>query len=114
MGEFFFTNCMIGLVAVAAMYVYVNKLRRRATILNGNHGSLLVDETNVPGFTDFKIRYLIGYAMAVFGDWVQGPYLYALYDSFGYSRTAIAFFYIIGYASSLIFGTIVGSLADKQ
>lgn len=113
MGEFFFTNCMIGLIAACGVYVYVNRLRRRASIINGNRDGVLVDETSVPGYTDFKLRYLIGYALAVFGDWIQGPYLYALYESYGYSRTSIAFFYIIGYASSLIFGTIVGSLADK-
>ena len=113
MGEFFFTNCMIGLVIACGVFLYINRLRRRITILNGNSEGTLVDETSVPGYTDFKLRYLAGYALAVFGDWVQGPYLYALYESFGYSRSSIAFFYIVGYGSSLFFGTVVGSLADK-
>lgn len=113
MGEFFFTNCMIGLVVACAVYVYFNRLRRRVAIVNGNRSGVLVDETSVPGYTDFKLRYLAGYALAVFGDWIQGPYQYALFESYGYSRASIALFYIVGYASSLIFGTIVGSLADK-
>merc|ERR1711965_211989 len=34
----------------------------------------------------WDVRYLLPYAMCAAGDWLQGPYVYALYDSYGYDR----------------------------
>ena len=48
------------------------------------------------------------------GDWLQGPYVYALYEHYGFSRGDIGRLFIAGFGSSMIFGTIVGSLADKH
>ena len=48
------------------------------------------------------------------GDWLQGPYVYALYQFYGFDRGQIGRLFIGGFASSMIFGTLVGSLADKQ
>ena len=48
------------------------------------------------------------------GDWLQGPYVYALYQHYGYTVKDIGRLFIAGFGSSMIFGTIVGSLADKQ
>jgi len=47
------------------------------------------------------------------GDWLQGPYVYALYQHYGFDRGDIGRLFIAGFGSSAIFGTIVGSLADK-
>jgi len=44
---------------------------------------------------------------------MQGPYVYALYDAYGLSTHEIEVLFVAGYASSLIFGTVVGSVADK-
>ena len=48
------------------------------------------------------------------GDWLQGPYVYALYSYYGFDVKDIGRLFIAGFGSSMIFGTIVGSLADKQ
>lgn len=48
------------------------------------------------------------------GDWLQGPYVYALYQHYGYKQADIGRLFIAGFGSSMIFGTIVGSLADKR
>lgn len=45
---------------------------------------------------------------------MQGPYVYALYDHYGYSEGDIGQLFIAGFGSSMLFGTIVGSLADRQ
>ncbi len=50
---------------------------------------------------------------ATAGDWLQGPYVYALYQHYGFDRGDIGRLFIAGFGSSMIFGTIVGSLADK-
>ena len=48
------------------------------------------------------------------GDWLQGPYVYALYQHYGYQVGDIGRLFIAGFGSSMIFGTIAGTLADKQ
>lgn len=48
------------------------------------------------------------------GDWLQGPYVYALYEHYGFSVKDIGRLFIMGFGSSMIFGTIVGSLADRH
>lgn len=43
----------------------------------------------------------------------QGPYVYALYEHYGYSHGDIATLFIVGFGSSMVFGTFVGGLADR-
>ncbi|CAI4227189.1 unnamed protein product [Auanema sp. JU1783] len=64
-------------------------------------------------FKGFQRTYIVVYLMAVAGDWLQGPHVYALYDSYGMSKHQIEILFIAGFGSSLVFGTIVGSFADK-
>ena len=51
---------------------------------------------------------------ATAGDWLQGPYVYYLYSTYGFGKRDIGQLFIAGFGSSMLFGTIVGSLADKQ
>lgn len=57
-------------------------------------------------------RYLIVYLCAVLSDWLQGPYVYALYDAYGYSQHHIAILFVAGFGSSMVFGSFIGGLAD--
>ena len=66
-----------------------------------------------PGFASFQKLYLAAYLCMVAGDGMQGPYVYALYDSYGFSQQTIAVLFVAGFGSSMIFGTVVGSFADK-
>jgi MFS transporter, MFS domain-containing protein family, molybdate-anion transporter len=61
----------------------------------------------------FRVSYISVYLMMMFADWLQGPYVYALYEWYGYSRTEIGHLFIAGFMSSMALGTFVGSLADK-
>lgn len=65
-------------------------------------------------FLKFQNVYLSVYLLAMFGDWLQGPYVYALYDSYGFSKEDIATLFVAGFGSSMVFGTFIGSLADKM
>ncbi|KAF3321361.1 molybdate-anion transporter-like protein [Carex littledalei] len=65
-------------------------------------------------FTSFKNNYLLVYALMMAGDWLQGPYVYYLYSQYGFDKGDIGRLFIAGFGSSMLFGTIVGSLADKQ
>lgn len=46
-------------------------------------------------------------------DWLQGPYVYALYDSYGFDSEDIAILFIMGFCASMVVGTFVGALSDK-
>ena len=48
------------------------------------------------------------------GDWLQGPFVYALYQHYNFDRAAIGQLFIAGFGSSMIIGTLVGSLADRK
>ncbi|KAI8969946.1 transporter [Mycotypha africana] len=45
-------------------------------------------------------------------DWLQGPYLYKLYNDYGLSLTEIAMLFLTGFVSGAFAGTAVGGLAD--
>ena len=65
------------------------------------------------GFTKFQLNYLFIFLLAMFSDWLQGPYVYELYVSYGFSQQQIAELFVCGFGSSMAVGTFVGSLADK-
>lgn len=58
--------------------------------------------------------YLVVYLCAMLADWLQGPFVYALYQSYGISREDNAALFVAGFGSSAVFGTFIGSLADKH
>lgn len=64
-------------------------------------------------FNSFQTNYLIVFMLAMFSDWLQGPYVYELYVSYGFSQAQIAELFVCGFASSMVVGTLVGGLADK-
>lgn len=64
-------------------------------------------------FAQFQKVYLIVYFCGMFADWCQGPYVYALYESYGYSHEDNALLFVCGFGSSALFGTFIGSAADK-
>ncbi|XP_074291757.1 uncharacterized protein LOC141618551 [Silene latifolia] len=73
------------------------------------------DRINTPSsFNSFKNNYLLVYSLMMAGDWLQGPYVYYLYSTYGFGKGEIGQLFIAGFGSSMLFGTIVGSLADKQ
>lgn len=56
---------------------------------------------------------MVPFLLAMGGDWLQGAYVYALYQNYGYSQQQIALLFVVGFGSAMIFGTFVGSLADR-
>ncbi|XP_073001030.1 uncharacterized protein [Typha latifolia] len=70
--------------------------------------------TTSSAFNSFKNNYIVVYSLMMAGDWLQGPYVYYLYSQYGFDKGDIGRLFIAGFGSSMLFGTIVGSLADKQ
>jgi len=59
-----------------------------------------------------KWVYLAAWYLCVAGDWLQGPYVYALYDAYGFSHRGISQLFVAGFGASMVFGTFVGSITD--
>ena len=64
-------------------------------------------------FRRFRSNYLLVYWAVMMGDWLQGPYVYPLYKSYGYGLQEIGLLFIVGFLSSAVLGTVVSSLADS-
>jgi len=63
-------------------------------------------------FKSFQKSFFLVYFLALLGDWLQGPYVYKLYAFYGFKESQIAILYVVGFASSVVFGTCTGPLAD--
>jgi predicted MFS family arabinose efflux permease len=57
-------------------------------------------------------KYLAVYLLATLSDWLQGPYVYALYADYGFSQHEIAVLFVAGFGSSMVFGSFIGGMAD--
>lgn len=64
-------------------------------------------------FQKFQIKYMVAWSICVAADWLQGPYVYALYESYGYTREENARLFVAGFGASFVFGTIVAGFADS-
>merc|ERR1719305_532986 len=65
------------------------------------------------GFRKFQWSYLSVWCICVAADWLQGPYVYALYAAYGFAPEDIAKLFVAGFGSSLAFGCVVGTLTDR-
>ena len=61
----------------------------------------------------FQRLYLPGFLLAMLADWLQGPFVYALYQGYGIDREHNGYLFVGGFGASAVFGTVVGSFADR-
>jgi predicted MFS family arabinose efflux permease len=99
-GSFAICSCLCALLLIYA---------RSTTKSKANSGSI----ESTANFNVFQKNYLFVFLLAMFSDWLQGPYVYELYVSYGFTQSQIAELFVCGFASSMIVGTFVGGLADK-
>ncbi|NXA43832.1 MFSD5 protein, partial [Eudromia elegans] len=66
-----------------------------------------------PAFRRFQRDYYQVYFLALAADWLQGPYLYKLYQHYRFLEGQIAIIYVCGFASSVLFGLVSTSLVDR-
>ena len=57
--------------------------------------------------------FLLGYLLCAAADWLQGPYIYALYAAYGFSSFQLAVLFVTGFSAAMIFGPAVGAFADR-
>ncbi len=89
----------LSLVAVGLNHLARNTDHQRQSVSNSN-------------FLSFQRTFFGVYFLALLGDWLQGPYVYKLYDYYGFRESQIAVLYVVGFGSSVVFGTATGPLAD--
>lgn len=70
-------------------------------------------QTTYPNYFRIRYIYVITYFLAMFAEWIKGPYIYALYSSYGFTPDQIASLYITGFLSSVSLGSLLSSMADK-
>ncbi|ORZ04940.1 hypothetical protein BCR42DRAFT_428851 [Absidia repens] len=63
-------------------------------------------------FKRFQRSYLMVYLTVMGADWLQGPYLYTLYTTYGLVFEQIALLFLTGFLSGAFAGTVLGSWAD--
>ncbi|KAJ3375036.1 hypothetical protein GGF31_005758 [Allomyces arbusculus] len=64
-------------------------------------------------FSAFQTNYVAVFVLVHASDWLFGPYLYAVYLEHGLDLSWIAALNMIGFLSSGILGSFIGSLSDK-
>eukprot|EP00434_Breviolum_minutum_P037810 symbB.v1.2.033527.t1/scaffold4171.1/size43550/2 len=102
----FLYGCICVGILATALAIFVDK--SSIIMLKG-----LVSTTSSDTLSRLQRTYLAAYLCAMMADWLQGPFVYALYDKYGFSREDNASLFVAGFGSSALFGTFVGSLADK-
>ncbi|XP_072306020.1 molybdate-anion transporter [Eucyclogobius newberryi] len=63
-----------------------------------------------PAFRRFQTIFLRAYLLALWADWLQGPYLYKLYRHYSFLESQIAILYVCGLASCVLFAPFSGWL----
>ena len=100
------------LAVLPALYGRVSKRRRRSESPSGGTGAE-GDAGLSLAHRGLLRTYLPAYLLATCADWLQGPYKYALYSAYGYTRRDIARLFVAGYGSGMVLGSVAGGLADS-
>eukprot|EP01113_Clastostelium_recurvatum_P043768 TRINITY_DN7294_c0_g1_i1.p1 TRINITY_DN7294_c0_g1~~TRINITY_DN7294_c0_g1_i1.p1 ORF type:complete len:457 (+),score=57.99 TRINITY_DN7294_c0_g1_i1:37-1407(+) len=128
----FFSQAFIGLVISLAAVEYYRRTKKPPSQIisvagdddtnstsSSSSGDAVKEEgsdfnkTRSSQFSRFQQMYIIVYLLMNGADWLQGPYVYALYESYGYKQADIATLFLCGFLSSMIAGTFIGAIADK-
>eukprot|EP00397_Hematodinium_sp_SG-2012_P024095 GEMP01025081.1.p1 GENE.GEMP01025081.1~~GEMP01025081.1.p1 ORF type:complete len:422 (+),score=75.33 GEMP01025081.1:158-1423(+) len=90
------TMCLLGLNAI---------------MIQARHWSTSTQKTS-KAFVAFQQNYLAVVLLMKTADWLQGPYVYKLYEEKGFAPSESSKLFVAGFTSSAFIGVAVGSLAD--
>lgn len=96
----------IGLGVIATLLVIATDQKQRNGLLEIASGSTHLAR--------FQRLYLPVFLSAMLADWLQGPFVYALYQGYGIDREHNGYLFVVGFGASALFGTVVGSMADQK
>ena len=87
-------------------------------------GQTKTSQPKSPEFRKFQNNFITVFLIMMCADWMQGPYVYELYASYGFdkvyfnfstrylSEATIGYLFVAGFGSSAVCGPIIGALAD--
>jgi MFS family permease len=114
----FYTGAFILCGAACAYLKYEEQRRSKAggdgSGANGAgaDGAPAAAAAHTPEQRAFQRDYLVVFVCAFFADWLKGPYVYALYEAYGFSPNQIAMLFLVGFGVSGISGPFIGAAAD--
>ena len=76
-----------------------HQIDMNGTQQNGHTTKDNTDNSHAQIHSKLLQTYLPAYLFATMADWLQGPYKYALYSSYGYTQRDIAHLFVAGYGS---------------
>lgn len=99
----FYVLLMINLMAMIPKWLKYLSRTRAANNENKLHQDdkqkIMNEEKQAQIHSKLLKTYLPAYLLATAADWLQGPYKYALYSSYGYTQRDIAHLFVAGYGS---------------
>ena len=99
---------LVGL-SLASLFLYLGQKKRSGEINKKETSS----EESSSKLLNLQRIYLPAHLLALFSDWLQGPYVFQLYKYHGHGDKEIAVMFLAGYLSSCVFGTLTGPMADR-
>lgn len=100
-----FVTAYLAFVALVVLCVGLELAARRLSSPQTTSGTVAN-----PAFRRFQALFLKTYLLALWADWLQGPYLYKLYRHYSFLESQIAILYVCGLASCVLFAPVAGWL----
>ena len=82
-----------GFLVLAVVAAAVNRLAK-----NTDQQKQSVSNIN---FLAFQRKFFLVYFLALFGDWLQGPYVYKLYDYYGFKESQVNLINVLSNVSKM-------------
>ena len=102
-------NTSLVSLSLVSLFLYLGQKKRSGEISNKETSS----KEATSKLLNLQKIYLPAHLLALFSDWLQGPYVFQLYKYHGHGDKEIAVMFLAGYMSSCIFGTLTGPMADR-
>uniref|UniRef100_A0A914XK42 Molybdate-anion transporter n=1 Tax=Plectus sambesii TaxID=2011161 RepID=A0A914XK42_9BILA len=101
--SFAYGLCLMSTLISLAVYWLLERAKRRPTGWT---------QTNSE-FRSFQLNFLCGYLPCLFADSLQAPYLYYLYQSYGFLESQIAILYVTGFATNVVCSVVSVHLVQR-
>ncbi|KAI9673045.1 MAG: hypothetical protein M1817_003209 [Caeruleum heppii] len=110
----FYEYNFVALILTCAFLKYRQHQQETQTRLDRELDDGVKHSEKRPEADHFTKLFLVVYLLVMGADWLQGPYVYALYkDEMGLTDSTVAALFATGFVSGAVSGYFVGSLADK-
>ena len=97
MAEYFY----LGSVSCITALVFLRISKHRTDINENESEQTEKDEADRSKLRSLQTVYLPAHLLALFSDWLQGPYVYQLYREYGHGEKEIAVLFMSGQAKPL-------------